>query len=129
MRSYFFAIWWASKVFSTVFFAFLARRSRRGFDEMSFLIAWARSFSFSVGTNRPVLLFSMISGIPPALVAMIGRFEIIASRLTRPNASLVDGRTKKSALFMSCGMFLRRPRRMTWFWRLRFSMSFCRASR
>ena len=85
--------------------------------------------SFSVGTRSPVLLSSIISGIPPAFVAMIGRFEIMASRLTKPNASLTDGRTKKSALFMSCGMFLRCPSRITWFCRLRFSMSFSRASR
>jgi len=80
---------------------------------MSFLIASASLVSFSVGTRRPVLLFSMISGMPPVRVAMTGSPETIASKFTSPNASRTDGRMNMLALFIRCGMFFLWPRRMT----------------
>jgi len=80
---------------------------------MSFLIASASLVSFSVGTRRPVLLFVMISGMPPARVAMTGRPETIASKFTSPNASRTDGSMNMSALFIRFGMFFLWPRRMT----------------
>lgn len=65
------------------------------------------------GTNKPVFSFSIISGIPPVLDAIIGRPETIASSITIPKASRTDGRMKKSAVFIKYGMFFWWPSRVT----------------
>jgi len=125
--SYFFAIVWALKFFSICFLLFLESFVLSVLDVMSFLMACASCVSEFAGTRRPVLLFSTISGMPPTRVATIGRLEIIASRLTRPNPSRSEGRMNRSELFINCGIFLRRPSRMTWFVRPRLVMSLSRA--
>ena len=96
---------------------------------MSFLMASASFSGFSGGTRSPFFPSMTISGIPPVRVAMTGRPESMASRFTRPKASLIEGNTNMSADFINCGICEWRPINSTWSWRLRFWMSFSRTSR
>lgn len=95
----------ALNFFSTRSWEFFINFSLVFFEEMSFWIASVSFCGLFGGTSNPVFSFSIISGIPPVLDAIIGRPETIASRITMPKASRTDGRTKKSAVFIKYGMF------------------------
>ena len=76
--------------------------------------AWVSSAGDSGFTSSPVSPFFMISGMPPTLLATIGRPVIMASRFTKPKASRLEGRTKISEARNNCGVFFILPRSMTW---------------
>jgi len=95
----------ALNFFSTRSEEFLMSFSLSFFEEVRRAIVSASFCGLFGGTRRPVFSSSIISGIPPVLEAIIGRPETIASRITMPNASRTDGRTKKSAVFIKYGMF------------------------
>ena len=58
--------------------------------------ACARALSLSGGTRIPFLRFSIISGMPPAVVATIGFLQAMASTRTIPKGSDREGSTKTS---------------------------------
>ncbi len=67
-------------------------------------MALASSFGFFGGTRSPVLLWVIISGIPPTFVATIGIPQAIPSIITRPNPSKTDGTTSTSAQAINFGI-------------------------
>ncbi len=77
------------------------------------MIAEASAWSSLTGTSHPLFSCSIISGVPPTLVASTGVLQAIASSATKQQASLAEFMTNRSSACMIAATSLRDPNMRT----------------